>query len=65
MTIRGFKIKITDKRLREENGLRKDGLYKVSGQDAESYYISLDNGLEVEVPFSKAQEVPTRTVMQG
>lgn len=65
MTIRGFKIKIKDKRLIEENNLRPDAMYTVSGQDAQSYYISLDNGLEVEVPFEKAEEIPTRTVMQG
>ena len=65
MALKGFKIKIKNKRIIQENNLNPNGLYSVSGMDNNSYHIELENGMQIEVPEEDAKMVSEQKIING
>lgn len=65
--LKGFKLRITNNKLIEENGLKPNGLYEVDAMDTENYHVVLENGLQIEIPIDGAEEVLTedKQIMLG
>lgn len=65
MSLKGFKIKITNDRIIQENNLNGNALYTVSGMDNDSYHIELENGMQIEVPEDDAKMVSEQKIING
>lgn len=63
--LKGFKIKVKNEKILEMNDLKRDGLYPVSHMDDDTYFIILENGLNIEVPIDEAEVVETKSMMFG
>lgn len=65
MSLKGFKIKITNDRIIQENNLNGNALYTVSGMDNDSFHIELENGMQIEVPEDDAKMVSEQKIING
>lgn len=65
MSLKGFKIKILDKKIIEENNLNENAYYSVSGMDDDDYHIEMDNGMQIEVPQESAKMVSEQKILNG
>lgn len=65
MSLKGFKIKITNDRIIKENNLNANAYYTVTGMDNEGFHIELENGMQIEVPEDDAKMVSEQKIING